>query len=122
MNHDKKNKVEGKGAGRGKGKDKVGRGASSPSASAEGSTAYSRPGKRAARALESHRKLLLRLDNHRRSQNKEQQLVIEVEPASEYMRNQLEHVMAVWKRDRPEAGRHPDGDLHELCWKMLLST
>ena len=72
--------------------------------------------------LENHRKMLLRLENSRRQDARDNNLVVEIGPKEQTLRAALSAAGNIWKTERPEKGAHPDGPIHEVQFKVLIKS
>ena len=72
--------------------------------------------------LENHRKMLLRLENSRRQDARDNNLVVEIGPKEQTLRAALHAAGNIWKTERPEKGAHPDGPIHEVQFKVFIKS
>lgn len=119
----------GKGRGKGKGEKRGGRGGEGSSSSKGGNGVGGLPHEERRGGdeyefstrdiLATNSKLLARLCQDRREQMRQTQYVVRF-PSGDGCIRGLFAAQKQWKESRPGSGQHPDGELHEVCWRVLV--
>ena len=71
--------------------------------------------------LSTSGKLLARLCRERRDNMRFSQYVLRI-PSDHLLFPVLANAQRVWKESRPTEGRHPDGELHEVLWRLTVES
>ena len=124
----------GRGNGRGKGRGRGGEGKGEDGDDEDGEkaskggkgTRYGGKGKgkggySTEQMLSTSGKLLARLCRDRRDNMRFSQYILRI-PSDHSLFPALANAQRVWKESRPSEGRHPDGELHELLWRLTVDT
>ena len=69
--------------------------------------------------IATNSKLIARLCQDRREQMRHIQYVVRI-PSGDNVIRGLFAAQKQWKDSRPTVGRHQDGELHEVCWRILV--
>jgi hypothetical protein len=119
----------GRGAGRGRGKGGEGKGEDEEGEKgSKGGKGAKRGGKGKGKGgysteqmLSTSGKLLARLCRDRRDNIRCTQFILRI-PSDHSLFSALANAQRVWKETRPTTGRHPDGEMHELLWRLTVDN